>query len=112
MTYQQTRRRRSNLGVAALAEWLTVQGWPKALAVPSGYNGTDIRGVPGISFEHKAADEWRLQTWLAEAESRPGLPIVVYQGRGQGPAQVGDWPWIMRAQTGVALLHQAGYGLR
>ena len=75
-------KRRSANGCRALAEYLQAEGWPFAEAVGSGRNGVDITGTPGLAIEHKGADEWKLETWLAQAETRPGLPIVVYQGRG------------------------------
>jgi hypothetical protein len=103
-------KRRSANGCRALADYLQAEGWPFAEAVGSGRNGVDITGTPGLAIEHKGADEWKLETWLAQAETRPGLPIVVYQGRGLSWESLARWPSIMRTGDLVGLLRQAGYG--
>jgi hypothetical protein len=60
--------------------------------------------MPGYAPEVKAADEFRLMSWLADAAQRPGLPFVVYRGRGQGPASIARWPMIVTLAHGTELL--------
>ena len=103
-------KRRSAAGCNTLAAWLRGNGWPYAEAVGAGRAGVDITGTPGLAIEHKGADEWKLATWLAQAETRPGLPLVVYQGRGMGAASLETWPAILRAGDLFWLLRKAGYG--
>lgn len=105
-----SRRQRSNAGNHRLAEWYQGNGWPHAEAVGSGRAGVDVTGMPGLACEHKGADEMRLRSWLEQAHKRPGLPYVVYQGRGMGKVSIDLWPVIMRLDAHTALLRMAGFG--
>lgn len=105
-----SRRQRSNDGNNLLAAYYREHGWPHAEAVGSGRNGADVTGLPGLACEHKAADEMRLKTWLEQAGGRPGLPYVVYQGRGMGKVSIARWPVIMRVDDHTRLLRMAGFG--
>jgi hypothetical protein len=93
-----------------LADRLRDEGWPFAEPTGSGRQGADITGTPGLAFEVKASHEFRLESWLRQAEQRPGLPLLVYRGNGQGLASIGRWPMIMRLDAGLTLLRAAGYG--
>ena len=93
-----------------LADHLKRHGWPYAESTGAGRQGADITGTPGLAWEVKASHEFRFESSLLQAESRPGMPIVVYRGNGQGLASIDRWPFIVRLDTGLHLLRAAGYG--
>lgn len=110
MTSVRSRQLRGLQAQNYFAEYLQGCGWPFAQSTGSGRQGEDVTGTPGLAFEVKASHEFRVESWLRQAETRPGLPILVYRGNGQGPATIGRWPMILRVDAGLALLRAAGYG--
>ena len=108
---QGSRRRRGSDAQNWLAAHLRDHGWPYAEATGAGRQGADILGTPGLAFEVKASHEFRVESWLAQAEhGRAGVPLLVYRGNGQGLASIGRWPMILRLDAGLDLLNAAGYG--
>jgi len=106
-----SRKTRGSEAQIWLAEYLAASGWPYAEPTGAGRQGVDITGTPGLAFEVKASHEFRVESWLRQAErGRDGLPIVVYRGNGQGLASLGRWPMILRVDAGITLLRTAGYG--
>jgi hypothetical protein len=105
-----SRQQRGTQAQNYLADHLRLEGWPYAESTGAGRQGADITGTPGLAWEVKASHEFRVETWLRQAESRPGLPILVYRGNGQGLATIGRWPMILRLEDGLPLLRAAGYG--
>ena len=91
-----SRRQRGNDAARWYAGYCRHRGWAHAEATGAGRGGVDVTGMPGLSVEIKATAEMRLESWLAAAEARPGLPYVVWMAPGMGRARVGWWPVIMR----------------
>jgi hypothetical protein len=103
--------------------WMRDHGWPYAESVGSGRAGTDITGIPGLLAEVKAWATWQPTTWLRQHEQqaiygsppllRPTpLAFVVQRPNGYGPANLAEWPAILRLDRLTWLLHEAGYGDR
>ena len=93
------------------AAYLRGHGWPYAEAVGNGRQGADVTGTPGVSVEVKSlTDDRRPAAMLKQAAKRAGLPLVVYRPPGYGPANVAEWPCILRLEDAVSLLAAAGYG--
>lgn len=94
-----------------VAAFLRGHGWAYAEAVGNGRQGADVTGTPGLSVEVKSLrDDRRPAAMLKQAATRAGLPVVVYRPPGYGPANVADWPVILRFEDAVKLLAAAGYG--
>jgi hypothetical protein len=91
-------------------DWYAVQGWPLCEPVGGGRQGRDITGMPGLFCEVKAERGWRPTTWLRQHEVRAGVPLwVIQRPDGYGPANLAEWPVIMRLDQHTALLQAAGY---
>ena len=95
----------------AAAAYLRDRGWPYAEPVGNGRPGADVTGTPGLSVEVKAlSDDRRPAAMLKQAAKRAGLPVVIYRPPGYGPANVAEWPCILRLEDVANLLAAAGYG--
>lgn len=105
-----SRKRRGADTQRLVAAYFAANGWPYATDAGAGRDGVDILGVAGLSIEVKARNEMNPGRWIREAESRPGLPLVVFRPNGVGPASVGSWPVLMRLSDVVEMLRAAGYG--
>lgn len=112
-----------------LAEYLAGHGWPAAQSVGSGRPGADILGTPGIAWENKTADEFRILEFVAQAKANAGpggcppgphacglrcltrdVPVVAYWPRGAGARSVELIPTIIPMAWTVRLLRGSGYG--
>ncbi len=109
MTARHDRARITELG---FARWLNDNGWPYAEAVGKNAKGADITGLAGLSVEIKARSDFQPKGWVAQASSRPGLPLVVMRLNGQGLASIEDWFVGTTVGTMFPVLRQAGYGER
>jgi hypothetical protein len=107
-----TRKRRGAETQRVVAAYLAGNGWPHATDAGAGRTGSDILGVPGLSWEVKARREYSPLAWLRQAakDRLKGLPLCVHRPDGMGPASVADWPVTLRLSDAVALLRAAGYG--
>lgn len=107
-----TRRRGTNLQ-AELAAYLRDNGWPHAESTPNGRSGVDVLRVPGVAWENKTADEFRILEFVSQARSQAGVldvPVVVYWPRGAGAMSVAHLPTITPLAWQVRLLRGSGYG--
>ena len=101
-----------------LAEYLAANGWPSAQSVGSGRPGVDvlgcqIEGTPGVAWENKTADEFRILEFVRQARANAGaldVPVVAYWPRGSGARSVEHIPTIIPLLWTVRLLRGAGYG--
>lgn len=96
-----------------LAEYLAGHGWPAAQSVGSGRSGRDILGTPGVAWENKTADEFRILEFCQQARANAGrldVPVVAYWPRGAGARSVELIPTIIPMAWTVRLLRGSGYG--
>ena len=96
-----------------LADYLAANGWPHAQSAGAGRPGADILGTPGLAWENKTADEFRILEFCAQARANAtalDVPIVAYWPRGAGARSVECIPAIIPMLWTVRLLRGAGYG--
>ena len=96
-----------------LAAYLAANGWPSAQSVGSGRGGADVLGTPGVAWENKTADEFRVLDFVRQARSQASaldVPVVAYWPRGSGAMAVAHIPTIIPMSWTVRLLRGAGYG--
>lgn len=101
-----------------LAEYLAANGWPSAQSVGSGRPGVDvlgcqIKGTPGVAWENKTADEFRILEFVRQAKANAGaldVPVVAYWPRGAGAMSVASIPTIIPMLWTNRLLRWSGYG--
>lgn len=94
-----------------MAGYLAANGWPYATDAGAGRPGADILGCPGLSFEVKGRRDFSPLEWIRQAiKHGTGTPICVIRPDGMGPANVNNWPVVLRLEDLVTLLRQAGYG--
>lgn len=91
------------------ADWFRRHGWAHAEAVGNGRPGADITGMPGVAVEVKATAGLKPGA-LKQAAGRRGVPLVIYRPPGSGPANVADWPVVLRLADVTELLRGAGFG--
>ena len=96
-----------------LVRYLRESGWPSAEVTGAGRKGTDVLGTPGIVWENKTANEWRVKQWVEQAKShtRDGidLPVTVYWPNGVGETTPQAAMAILPLPDLVCLLIEAGY---
>lgn len=96
--------------------------FPYAEPTGAGRQGRDILSTPGVWFELKARAGFDPKTALKQAHSesdkefreypvrlRP-IPVGVLRLNGQGEANIGEWVAVMRVDSLMRLLNEAGYG--
>ena len=107
----QARKHRGMRSQKVVADWLRDSGFPYAESAGAGRSGSDIIGVPGLKVEVKARRAFSPLAWLRQAKSAPGegLPFVVFRCDGQGEANVGEWPVLIRLDDFTEVLREAGY---
>lgn len=108
----QSRKHRGLRTQKVVAEWFAARGWPFAESAGSGRSGSDITGMLDCSVEVKARRAFNPLAWVRQARDAADgrLPFVVFRCDGQGEANVGEWPVLMRLDDFTGLLHDAGYG--
>ena len=79
-----------------VAEKFRYNGWVNAERRPASLPGADIMGMPGFAIEVKARRELKLTQWLKQAETRPGLSMVIHRPDGFGRDKLGIWPVTFR----------------
>lgn len=107
-THRVSRGRASQEMIAAR---LRGMGLVYAASRPASLAGEDITGTPGLYIEIKATERAEPMRWTRENAAKAGdsLPFVVYRGRGQGPAALGEWVVMSRWADHERLLGEAGY---
>lgn len=111
----QSRKHRGLRSQKVVANWFAGHGWPFAESTGAGRSGADVTGVPGLRIEVKARNGFEPLAWIRQVragaeEWRHGVPFVVFRCNGQGEANVGEWPVLLRLDDFTQLLHEAGYG--
>lgn len=109
----QHRKHRGYESQRIVADYLRNAGWPYAEPTGAGRQGSDIIGVLDIDVEVKARrgfDPLATMRQQQEREHSGVLPFSVLRMDGQGAASIHEWPVVIRFDTFVALLRQAGYG--
>lgn len=91
------------------AAWFCEHGWPHAQPVGNGRPGADVTGMPGVGVEVKATAGLKPGA-VRQAGRHGGIGLVVYRPPGSGPANVADWPVVIRLEDITRLLRGAGYG--
>jgi hypothetical protein len=108
----QHRKHRGYKSQKIVADYLVSQGWPYAQSTGAGRSGTDITGTIGIDWEVKARKDFNPSGAIKQLKDRSKeniLPVAVLRLNGQGEANVGEWPVILRLEDFVGLLKSAGY---
>lgn len=64
-----------------------------------------------MNIEVKARRAFSPLAWLRQAHAAKGggLPFVVFRCDGQGEANVGEWPVLIRLDEFTKVLREAGY---
>lgn len=106
----QSRKVRGRSTEKILAEYYQVNGWPFAERTGAGRAGVDVTGMPGLACEVKARRGFEPVAWLKQAETRPGVPFVVFRPNGFGEASVSRWGVLMTVEEHTKLLRAAGFG--
>ena len=108
----QARKHRGYASQRIVADYLRANGWPHARSIGAGEAGADIVEVVDIDVEVKARRGFNpMAAMKQQAERNDGrLPFAVLRLDGQGPASIDEWPVIVRLDTFVQLLREAGYG--
>lgn len=108
----QHRKYRGYSSQKIVADYLVANGWPYAQSTGAGRSGTDITGTIGIDWEVKARREFNPSGAVKQLKERSNgidLPVAVLRLNGQGPANVGEWPVVLRLEDFIRLLKSAGY---
>lgn len=96
-----------------LARYLAANGFPYAESTGAGRPGPDVLRVPGVAWECKTADEFRILEFVRQARANAGaldVPIVAYWPRGSGARSAEHIPTIIPMSWTVRLLRGSGYG--
>lgn len=108
----QSRKHRGYKSQSIVADYLVKNGWPYAQSTGAGRSGTDITGTIGIDWEVKARRDFNpggAIKQLKERHNGKDLPVAVLRLNGQGEANIGEWPVLLRLEDFVNLLKSAGY---
>ena len=107
----QSRKFRGYRTQLVVAEWFKKSGFPFAESAGAGRSGSDVLGTPGLRIEVKARREFSPLAWVRQARGAKGggLPFVVFRCDGQGEANVGEWPVLIRLDDFTEVLREAGY---
>jgi len=97
----QSRKHRGYKSQKIVANYLVEHGWPYAESTGAGRSGTDVTGTIG---NPSAAIKQ-----LKERHNGKDLPVAVLRLNGQGEANIGEWPVMLRLEDFVNLLKEAGY---
>lgn len=106
-----SRKARGMSSQAVVARWFRDHGFVYAESAGAGRSGSDVTGVPGLNIEVKARRAFSPLAWLRQAHAAKGggLPFVVFRCDGQGEANVGEWPVLIRLDEFTKVLREAGY---
>jgi hypothetical protein len=108
----QSRKHRGYKSQKIVANYLVENGWPYAESTGAGRSGTDVTGTIGIDWEVKARKDFNPSAAIKQLKERHNgldLPVAVLRLNGQGEANIGEWPVMLRLEDFVKLLKEAGY---
>lgn len=108
----QSRKHRGYATQRIIADYLRENGWPNALPVGAGRDGSDITGIAGLDIEIKARtrlDLAGLMTQLKERKAQSGMGVGVLRLNGQGEKSVGQFVAILTFDDLIYLLKSSGY---
>lgn len=108
----QSRKHRGYRSQKVFADYIKGM-FPYAEPTGAGRQGKDILSTPGISFELKARAGLNPNADLKQAESAATeneLAVLVCRMNGQGEKSIGEWIAMVRVDTLLELLREAGYG--
>lgn len=109
----QHRKHRGYASQRIVADYMRANGFPYAEPVGAGRDGTDVTGIFGLDCEVKARRGFNPAAAMRQQAERTEdtvLPFAVLRLDGQGPATITDWPVVLRLETFIRLLRDAGYG--
>lgn len=109
----QSRKYRGYASQRIAAEYLRTHGFPHAEPVGAGRTGSDVTGLVGIDLEVKARaglDLPALMRQLKQRDAEGCIGVGLLRLNGQGPAQIEEWPAVVRFADLVDLLRGNGYG--
>ena len=109
----QNRKYRGYASQRIAAEYLRTHGFPHAEPVGAGRTGSDVTGLIGIDLEVKARaglDLPALMRQLKQRDMEGCIGVGLLRLNGQGPAQIEEWPAVIRFSDLVDLLRGSGYG--
>ena len=73
--------------------------WPYAEPTSTGAPGRDITGTGAVAWEVKARRGLDLPAWMRQATKNAAdghIPALAIRQTGDGPANVDDWPVVVR----------------
>lgn len=108
----QSRKHRGYKTQRIVADYLRDQGWPNALPVGAGREGSDITGIDGLDIEIKARTRIDLPGTMRQLKERretTGLGIAVLRCNGQGEKSVDEFVAVLTLGDLVHLLQASGY---
>lgn len=108
-------RRKGAVAERAVVTWLTANGFPNAERRGSGFEASDIIGIPGVTLEVKNQAKVELAKWVDqltdEMHTDQALAGAVIHKR-RRCTDVGDWYATMPVTVLADLLVEAGYGAK
>jgi len=108
----QSRKHRGYKTQRIIAEYLVENGWPNALPVGAGREGSDITGINGLDIEIKARTRLDLSGLMKQLQDRKngvGMGVGVLRLNGQGEKSVGQYVAILTFDDLIYLLKSSGY---
>lgn len=111
----QSRKSRGYETQRLVAAALAADLFPYATDAGAGRQGRDVLNTPGLSIEVKARAGFDPLAWIRQARTNTAegeVAAVTFRPNGMGPAQLPEWPVLLRFEDFVELLRKAGYGNR
>lgn len=108
-------RRKGAQAERDVINWLQTVGFPHAERRGSGFEASDVIGIPGLTIEIKNQARLNLGDWvdqLTKEMAADGNTTGVVIHKRIGRVNPGDWYATMPASVIAALLVEAGYGTK
>lgn len=106
------RRSRGAETQAIAAAWYRDHGFPYCTDAGAGRQGRDLLNMIGLAGEVKGRADFQPLLWVRQAARNAAgdVPFVLLRCNGQGPAQIADWPVLLRNEDWTRIVRAAGYG--